>query len=98
MLVLKLQILSGLKIWIRVFTGPVIDIYGNLYVGTNTWLPQDTTNYFYSIYPDGSLRWTFYTGETYLTDAGFLIDSNSTIYFASQGGYVYAVDFEGNLK
>jgi outer membrane protein assembly factor BamB len=81
-----------------VLTGPAIDVDGNLYVGTNTWLPQDSTNYFYSIYPDGNTRWTFFTGETFSTNSGFLIGSDSTIYFASQGGYVYSVDFEGNLK
>jgi outer membrane protein assembly factor BamB len=81
-----------------VFSGPVIDLDGNLYVGTNTWLPSDTTNYFYSIYPDGTTRWTFYTGETYSTNSGFLIGSDSTIYFGSQGGYVYAINFDGKLK
>ncbi|HSW56635.1 MAG TPA: PQQ-binding-like beta-propeller repeat protein [Ignavibacteriaceae bacterium] len=90
-------------IWTRdlefgVFSGPAIDVDGNLYVGTNTWLQQDTTNYFYSIYPDGTIRWTFKTGETLATDSGFLISSDSTIYFASQGGFVYAVDYGGNLK
>ena len=81
-----------------VFSGPIIDVDGNLYVGTNTWLPLDTTNYFYSIYPDGKTRWSFLTGETFATDSGFLIDQDSTIYFASQGGYVYAVDYWGNLR
>ena len=90
-------------VWTRdlefgVFSGPTIDIDGNLSVGTYSWLPQDTTNYFYSIYPDGSLRWTFYTGETLATDSGFLIGSDSTIYFGSQGGFIYAVDYWGNLK
>jgi len=81
-----------------VFSGPAIDAVGNLYVGTNTWLPQDTTNYFYSLYPDGTIRWTFNTNETLSTNSGFLIGSDSTIYFASQGGFVYAVDYWGNLK
>lgn len=81
-----------------VFTGPVIDIDDNLYVGTNTWLLQDTTNYFYSIYSNGMNRWTFLTAETFSTNSGFLIGSDSTIYFGSQGGYIYAVDFKGDLK
>jgi outer membrane protein assembly factor BamB len=81
-----------------VFSGPIIDLDGNLYVGTNTWLPQDTTNYFYSVYPKGSLRWTFFTGETFSTNSGYLIGSDSTIYVGSQGGYVYAVDTDDNLK
>lgn len=81
-----------------ILSGPVIGPEGFLYVGTNTWLPQDTTNYFYSINPNGTLRWTFYTGETFSTDSGFLIDVDSTIYFGSQGGYVYAVDIGGKLK
>jgi outer membrane protein assembly factor BamB len=81
-----------------VLTAPIIDLDHNLYVGTNTWLLYDTTNYFYSIYPDGTTRWTYYTGETLPTNSGFLIGSDSTIYFGSQGGYVYAVDLLGNLK
>jgi outer membrane protein assembly factor BamB len=81
-----------------VYSGPIIDLENNLYVGTNTWLPHDTTNYFYSIYSKGSLRWTLYTGEAFSTNSGFLIGSDSTIYIGSQGGYIYAVDFEGNLK
>jgi outer membrane protein assembly factor BamB len=81
-----------------VYSGPILDLDGNLYVGTNTWLPYDTTNYFYSIYPDGTIRWVFYTGETFSTNSGFLIGSDSTIYFGSQGGYVYAVDYQGLLR
>lgn len=81
-----------------VFSGPVIDLDGNLYVGTNTWLPQDTTNYFYSVYADGMIRWTFFTGETFSPNSGFLIGIDSTIYFASQGGFVYAVDTDGILN
>lgn len=80
-----------------ILSGPIIDSVGNLYFGTNSWLPFDSTNYFYSLYPDGNNRWTFYTGETYSTDSGFLIGSDNTVYFASQGGHVYSVDAEGNL-
>ena len=81
-----------------IWSGPVIGPKEFLYVGTNTWLPQDTTNYFYSINPNGTLRWTFYTGETHLTNSGFWVDRDSIIYFGSQGGFVYAIDIYGNLK
>ncbi len=81
-----------------VFSGPAIGPENNLFFGTHTWLPGHSSNYFYSAYPDGTIRWTFNTSETFATDSGFLIGSDSTVYFGSEGGYVYAVTLEGDIK
>ncbi len=80
-------------------SGPALGEDGTIYFGTNTWLHLvDTTNYFYAANPDGTLKWVLYTREVLPTDSGFLIGADSTVYFASQGGFIYAVDFKGNLK
>lgn len=81
-----------------IWSGPAIGEDSTIYFGTNSWLPGDTTNYFYAAYPDGTLRWIFYTEETSATNAGFLVGSDSTVYFGSQAGYLYAVDLSGTLK
>jgi Secretion system C-terminal sorting domain/PQQ-like domain len=81
-----------------ILSGPAIGPDNNLYYGTDVWLPNNGTNYFYSAYPDGTLRWEFLTGRTLSTNAGFLIGSDSTVYFGSQDGYVYAVTLDGTLK
>jgi outer membrane protein assembly factor BamB len=80
-----------------IFSGPALGEEGTIYFGTNSWLSGET-NYFYAAYPSGTLMWTFYTGETLATNAGFLVGSDSTVYFGSQGGFLYAVDLGGTLK
>jgi PQQ-like domain/Secretion system C-terminal sorting domain len=81
-----------------ILSGPTIGPDNNLYYGTDVWLPNNGTNYFYSAYPDGTLRWEFQTGKTQSTNAGFLIGSDSTIYFGSQDHFLYAVTLDGTLK
>jgi outer membrane protein assembly factor BamB len=83
-----------------ILSGPTLGEDGTIYFGTNSYLgfTGDTTNYFYAAYPDGTLKWTFYTGETSATNPGFLVGSDSTVYFGSQAGYLYAVDYSGDLK
>lgn len=83
-----------------ILSGPALGEDGTIYFGTNSYLgfSGDTTNYFYAAYPDGTLRWTFYTGDTYSTHPGFLVGSDSTIYFCSSAGFVFAVDLSGTLK
>ncbi|RKY98905.1 MAG: hypothetical protein DRQ13_03065 [Ignavibacteriae bacterium] len=81
-----------------ILSGPALGEDGTIYFGTNSWLPGDTTNYFYAANPDGTLRWTFYTGDTYATHPGFLIGSDSTIYFCSSAGFLFATDLAGTLK
>ena len=81
-----------------IFSGPALGEDGTIYFGTNSFLPVDTTNYFYAAYPDGTLKWAFYTGERFATNAGFLVGSDSTVYFGSQAGFLYAVDLGGTLK
>ena len=55
-----------------VFSGPVIGEDGTLYVGTRAYLyfVGDTTNYFYAINPDGTIKWTFLTGDPHANESG----------------------------
>ena len=55
-----------------VFSGPVIGEDGTLYVGTRAYLYfiGDTTNYFYAINPDGTIKWTFLTGDPHANESG----------------------------
>jgi outer membrane protein assembly factor BamB len=81
-----------------IFSGPAIGTDNTIYFGTFTYLFSDTTNYFYAVNPTGTLNWEFLTGEKYQNESGFLVGSDSIIYFCSGGGFVYAIDFDGNFK
>ena len=83
-----------------ILSGPTLGEDGTIYFGTNSYLgfTGDTTNYFYAANPDGTLRWTFCTGDTYSTNPGFLVGSDSTVYFSSSAGFLFAVDLNGALK
>jgi outer membrane protein assembly factor BamB len=81
-----------------ILSGPAIGEDGTIYFGTNSYLPWDTTNYFYAANPEGTIKWTFYSGETFATNPGFLVGSDSTVYFSSQAGFIYGVNYYGDLK
>jgi outer membrane protein assembly factor BamB len=84
-----------------VFSGPVIGEDEKLYVGTMSYLffSGDTTNYFYAIDPkDGTIKWTFLTGDPHANESGYLINNEGTIFFGSQSGWLYAIDTTGTLK
>ncbi|RKY96231.1 MAG: hypothetical protein DRQ13_06085, partial [Ignavibacteriae bacterium] len=82
-----------------IWSGPAIGEDGTLYFGSNTYLDGvDTTNYFYAANPDGTLKWTYLTGDIMATNSGFLVGSDSTVYFGSQSGVLHAVDLEGNRR
>jgi len=79
-----------------VASGPIIGEGGTLYVGSAAY--GDSTNYFYAINPDGSIKWKFSTGNPGLIESGYLINNEGTIFFGSQSGWLYALDTSGNLK
>ncbi|MCA9607745.1 MAG: PQQ-like beta-propeller repeat protein, partial [Myxococcales bacterium] len=66
-----------------IFSTPVIDADGNLYVGS-----ADRT--FYSLDASGAERWSFVTGE--IIDSSALLDDMGRVYFGSGDGHLYARD------
>jgi outer membrane protein assembly factor BamB len=82
-----------------VVLGPIIGYDNNLFVGTNSYNSISVENYFYSLTKDGNNIWTFITEDDRRANvAGPTLSSDSTIYFASIGGGLYALTLEGNLK
>jgi outer membrane protein assembly factor BamB len=75
---------NGTEIWHRslgpVWGAPVIDQEGNIYVGS--W---NCT--FYSIYPNGTIRWTFHTPGIFWWETSGAISSDGTIYFGNTHEY-----------
>jgi outer membrane protein assembly factor BamB len=66
-----------------IFSSPVVDGDGNVYVGS-----ADRT--FYALAPDGSVRWQLLTGE--IIDSAALLDDRGRVYFGSGDGRLYARD------
>lgn len=66
-----------------VFSSPVIDAEGNVYLGS-------ADQHFYALDRDGELRWKFATGE--VIDSSALLDDRGRVYFGSGDGHVYALD------
>jgi outer membrane protein assembly factor BamB len=66
-----------------IFSTPVIDGAGNVYVGS-----ADRT--FYALAADGSVRWRLLTGE--IIDSSALLDDRGRVYFGSGDGRLYARD------
>ena len=69
---------------------PAVDNDGTIYIGS--W-------YFYAVYPNGSLKWKYDTGDT-IEACCPSIDENGVIYVgtSSHGGYLHAVNPDGTLK
>jgi outer membrane protein assembly factor BamB len=75
-----------------VFSSPVIDKNGTIYIGGNY--------YFYAINPNGSKKWTYVFKYGWVESAA-AIDENGTIYFGVAYGepnYLYALYPNGTLK
>jgi len=86
-----------------IFSGPVLDIYQNLYFGSyyQGYNRQTGADHFYSYTTDGLLNWDVILGSDELRrppQTGILIDSSNTIYFGSLDGYFYALNMEGTVK
>ena len=79
---------SSLKPWQfqtgkGIFSAPVVDGDGNVYVGS-------ADHYFYKLSQDGRLIWKFATGE--IIDSSALLDDEGRVIFGSGDGHVYALD------
>ena len=86
-------------VWIKdmpngIFSGPVIGESGDLYFGSYYVFGDE----FYKYTPEGSLIWTYETGNGRATQSGILIDSSGTIYFGSRDSCLYALNPDGSFK
>lgn len=99
---------SGEILWSRdmengIYTGPIIGHYKNLFFG-NYYAGYNGVNYnpnknFYSLDSAGNIDWTFETEvEDYPPWGGLLMDADSTVYFTTGKGFLYAVTNRGELK
>ncbi len=66
-----------------IFSSPVIDAEGNVYIGS-------ADQNFYAIRNNGTLKWKFQTGE--VIDSSALLDDQKRVYFASGDAHVYALE------
>lgn len=68
-----------------VFSSPVIDASGNVYIGS-------ADQNFYALDRSGALRWKYATAE--VIDSAALLDDRGRVYFGSGDAHVYALDRE----
>jgi outer membrane protein assembly factor BamB len=83
---LKWKLETGDKIS---FSSPAIASDGTVYIGS-----QD--GYLYAVYPNGTLKWRFGTGDDIASSAA--IGSDGVVYFGSIDKHVYALNPNGTLK
>ncbi|MBN1592263.1 MAG: PQQ-like beta-propeller repeat protein, partial [Candidatus Coatesbacteria bacterium] len=72
------------------FATPSFDKNGNLYAGS-------MDNYFYSVSPLGSLRWSYQTTGIVGTGGSPLITSNERLIFGNDNGKLYCLDLDGGF-
>lgn len=77
--------------------GPVIGYDDILFTGSAS-LNTEPYNRFYSLTSYLDTIWTFVTPSAWPNNNGPTLDADSTIYFASNGGGIYTIDYSGNLK
>ena len=68
---------------------PAIGGDGTIYVGSSD-------HALYAINPDGSLKWTYTTGDTIFDSPA--VGGDGTIYIGSSGHTLYAINPDGSLK
>ena len=69
-------------------TSPIMDKNDNIYFG-------GMDNYFYSIFPNGSLRWKYNTKDWVWSNIALY---NNTVFFGSNNGFLYCFYLNGTLK
>ena len=75
---------------VRIFLLP-LDSDGTIYVGS-----EFPDNKLHAVNPDGTQKWTFDSGEIYLSTPA--IDANGTIYVGSRNRKLYAVNPDGTQR
>jgi hypothetical protein len=81
-----------------VLLGPVIGYDENLYFGEMAVNLNDPYNLFYAVNKNGNDLWTFKSKEFYPNNGGCVLARDSTIYFHSANGYLYALNKDGKLN
>lgn len=71
-----------------IVASPTLDANGNIYLG-------DESGKFYSLSPDGELRWTFLARDAVYASA---LISGSLVYVASVDSHLYCLDTLGKLR
>jgi hypothetical protein len=89
--------------WIRdiprgVLYGPVIGYDDNLYMGERAAQLTDTNNFYYAVNKNGQDLWTFSSRQYFPNNGGTVLARDSTIYFHSASGILYALNKDGKLK
>lgn len=76
-----------------IFSTPVIDAYGNAYVGS-------ADHHFYSLSPKGNLNWKFKTGEIIDSGGGLLsaTDGSQMVLVPSGDGFLYLLSTKSALN
>src|SRR5437764_1179622 len=87
---------TGLSNGLGIDSSPAIDSNGNVYV-------QGRSGYLYSLFPNGTLRWKFFTEDWVVGGINGIepspaIDSNGAIYVGSSDSNLYAIFSNGLLK
>ncbi len=76
---------------------PLVDTKGNIYCVAKDTSQPDMPIYYFSLNPNGTLRWKYKLGEwTSYSGQDAAMDKNGNIYFASDS--VYSLDYDGNLR
>lgn len=77
--------------------GPVIGYDNILFTGSAS-LNTGPFNFFYSLDANLNSIWEFMTETAWPNNNGPTLGDDSTVYFASNGGGIYAIYYSGNLK
>ena len=95
---------------LRAYANPAVDSDGTIYIGTTAKGPaaeEGQCGIFFAINPDGSQKWSYDTSidlggaeETAQSDiySSPAIGSDGTIYFSTEGKYIYALNPDGTVK
>jgi hypothetical protein len=74
----------------------LVDSKGNVYLVAKDTNQVDTPIYYYSLYPNGSIRWKYQLYRWFLSRHEATMDLNGNVYFALDT--VYSLDYNGNLR
>jgi len=74
-----------------IYCSPAIGDDGTIHIGSND-------GYMYAVYPNGTLKWKFYTGGEKGIGSAPAIADDGSIYFGGTSGYLYSLYPNGTLR